>query len=321
MPLTLPLTGTITVATDGTVTGTLGDPTPPPPPPPASGALVGATVNIGAGFYSGCGGGPVNPCNAKAFDSAVSHGLASAITPAQSLQKVYLAAGLLPATPPAEWVAFAKQGGKLLISFKPPKSFSTASDDAFKKCIEGCISAFGASGFKAVLWQEPNTTSGFATATEYHDYFNHYAPLVKAVNAGVACVYDPALTPAGDSANEASVTAYYPGDTNADELMADYYGSSYNGGARLDCLTQLAAPGKKPVGLGEWAVAAIGGYTFDPAGYAAYTDYLATYFGDRLAQGLPVGWVVWWGSGNVNGIKPGSPAIAGFQKVYAAVTA
>lgn len=313
-----------TAYSDGSFTGKWSAAAPPPPPPPPPGALAGATVNGSATEFPGCQGGALDTCVAGKFDSFVSTGLSAPIAPAMTIQKGYLVPDDLPSSLPAHWTAYHAAGGKLLVSIKPSKAFSTATDAAFKATVEAIVKDLGADA-KLILWQEPNTTKSGFTAEEYHAYVAHYAPIVRAVSADLALVYDPALAANGDTADAASVTAFYPGDQFADEVYADYYGTSYNGGARLDCLTNLAdahAGGPVPVGVGEWGVAAVTDYVFDAAAFDAYTTYLSEFVKARAGAGKPVGWVLYWASGPNNMVSASnSPIIPGLQKVCAGVGA
>lgn len=323
------IAGTLVLKSDGTWSYTPeSSPSPTPTPAPSPSALLGATVDLASGTYSGCGGGALDECSAQTFDTYVSHGLAAPITPAETCQKVYLAEGNLPATPPASWTAFHNRGGKLLISFKPPRTFSLAGDAAFRKLLEACVTAFGVSGFQAVLWQEPNTSKSGFTAAQYHDYFAHYAPLVHAVDASIVIVYDPALCGPGDACNATSCGLFYPGDLYVGGVAGDYYGTAHNGGTTLDVLETLAdnhKPNPVPLYLGEWAASAVGTYTFDLAKWTAYTAYLAKVATDRRAAGKLNGWWLYWGSSSAGGpgtniVRSGTDAkVAGIQAVHKAL--
>jgi hypothetical protein len=300
-----------------------------------TGVVFGATVNLAAGTYPSCSGGPVDLCSAAAFDLFVSTGLSAPIKPAELLQKVYHEANH-PMVVQASWVAFVRQGGKLLISVKAPQTFTAANDTAFTAFIRACISQLGLGNFKIVLWQECNRSGGFTPST-YQAYWSHYYRLAKAVSRSVVLVYNPALGGASDAANAASCVSFFPdGDltTIPDEFYLDFYASAFLHNSRLDSADATGADIQAladfygiPLGFGEWALSASSGTVIAVSDWETFVSYVIRFFQARANAGKPNGWMVYFGSNGNGGLgqngfaSSSDPGIPGFQRLVLALAA
>lgn len=301
--------------------------------------MVGATLNLSAAnSYGSCAAGEAGLCNAGIFDGYVSTGLATAITPSEDLQKVYMQAGGY--TVHAPWTTFIANGGKLFVSMKPNMAMAASDDTSFRNMLTTMVNTWGTANFKICLWQEMNRA--FATPAAYRTYCAHYYPIVKSVSAGIKVVYDPALT----SNNPSTAITYYPGDQFCDEIAADMYATTYVNssnnltGVNLTNLQALAdghtagststatgvngngTPAPVPLGLGEWGINGNGTTQPPVATWTTFTNYLSTFFTARLTASKTNGWLVSFNSdasnvGTTDMISgPSDPHIAGWQHVY-----
>jgi ferredoxin len=260
---------------------------------------IGATVNPGP--YTSCKGSFA--CAAKTFDGYVS-GSAGSGHQALTAQKWYYQAGQLPTTLSPQITALHKQGTLLYISFRPSQKFSSKEDAKFSDSLKAHIKALTSNGFRVILWQEPNASNYFPSASSYKTYVSHYAPMVTKL--GLKIVYDPALCAPHVACNESSAEAFYPGDKyTTGGILLDYYCTSYQKGTVITGKMQALADNHKPspltLGLGEWGDSGDGQAC---SAWKAYANYLVTFFTARNKAGHVNGAIMYWNGRKAAGFDP-----------------
>lgn len=279
--------------------------------PPLTGTLVGATIGSALNFGPYVGQGQAQ--NDTTFDGIMGRKMA------KSAQKVYYQVGD-PAGVAANILAVINDGAAIYASIKPAQTSSNTYANSTvtttgqtclqeKNNLTAQINNLLAAGLttatlKVTLWQEPNTSSGFDTPAHYQNYLSYYGPAVRAL--GVPLVYNPVIGTVPWNGVSGK-----PTDSSYDEIVADFYGSGYNSGYRLDgtgpndggLSLEAAAdnhtPSPCPFGLGEFNDVAGSGQG-STSYWAPYMAHLQSVFQARLSAGKPLSWLIFWMGNHAN---------------------
>lgn len=281
------------------------------------GTLVGAT--IGPQNYPGQSQTQAN----TTFDGFVARNMAI------TLQKVYYTEGQSSAVPSNVALDIA-QGCSIFASIKPAQTASNTYADATptrtggptcldeKNKLTAIINNLLAAGLttstlKVTLWQEPNTGGSFDTPAHYQNYLNYYLPAVRAL--GITHVYNPVV---GSTPWDGAVNP--PTNASFDEVYADYYGSAYNTGFRLDgtgpsdnaslqAVADNHTPSPVPFGIGEFNDVA-GSGAGSSSYWANYMGHIQSVFQARVSAAKPLGWLMFWMGNNAQN-KPNNQILSG----------
>ena len=205
-------------------------------------------------------------------------------------QKIYFNDGEYPATVITRFTQLLNAGVQLVACYRPPFTglpSTTYPTDRTQlgTSVAALVSAAASAGAptpKVVLWQEPQNGQNNMSASQCHQMFTYYAATVR--GAGAKVIYDTAT-----HGGSAAALSYYPGASLCDEVLADFYGNTFERGVRLDgpgSLVAQAQADSKPFGWGEL------GSTLDPsqtptqAQQRAYFNYVIGVITPLLADGL-----------------------------------
>ncbi len=270
---------------------------------PIPGALVGAIIN--AADYTTTAGTQV--AAAQVLDGYVGRPLGTAC------QKVYFNDAHNNPTFPT---SFTKNQQGLInaktllwLCYKPaPDGSDWAAMSASITALCAAAAAAGAPVPKIVLWQEPQNSSNsppLTSASVFRNMYKIYYPLIKALPASPAVIYESA-----SHGGEASVQAWYPGDGFCDEAAQDLYATTWNNGKiTLGTLRSIATSANppKPISLGEFGTS-LGQKQPAQSLVTAFFAYITEFFTELLAAGYPVAEVMWF-DGAIGG--PGVNTITG----------
>jgi hypothetical protein len=242
---------------------------------------------------------------AKKFDSYVGLPLATTI------QKIYMTEGQYFTNPlPVRISALAKVGCQFIICVFPSRS----TDESTK--LANFLHLLNSKGivYEVALVNEWNAKDKFATPQAYHQYWRHYAPVVKA--AGVPLCNLVVVT--SNKTNYAKIQPGFPRSPLPDRYWLDYYATAYQFGLRLDApggLLDQAEHLGVPAGIAEFGIGAQG-----TAPLSVWNNKFCPYL-VGLAPRLPLGGLYW---GSVNHSRqnvvtgPNDPKVPGIQKVIGA---
>jgi len=248
---------------------------------PGQKGLVGATV-----FTSTYPGSADRIAAGNTFDNFVLRPMCTKV------QRVYYPLSTFPAPNDQQDPGkLASNGIKMVISLHPdPAGGDVSNLDKALTFLQNIPNI----KFEIALWHEANNdTTVFKDSTTYHDYVAHYAPTVRA--HGVTLVYIPLIIPQEPAATNA--LTYYPGPSLADKILADFYGSSFVNGARLEAIMAKADAAPMPFGIAEWGNSLVKDSPIDPTDFGSYVAYIVTLMTGRLAAGKANAEIMYYNAG------------------------
>ena len=235
--------------------------------------LAGATVNLlsyGVGNYLKA---------ANIYNGYVGLPLATTI------QKIYMANGVLGTQPPVKMTQLAAAGCQFMVDVRPSKTMTPAEQSRLAKFLAALTSS--GMSYRILLYSECNNQA-FSTPEQWQAYWSYYAPVIK--DAGVACGYDPGCSYYSISRAE----TFFPSNPTPDELWMDYYATSFRSGSRVDTLMAMAEAVGVPIGLAEWGWAA-GNTTLTPMIMPWWNEYCTYLIRLASAKKLTLG-TIYFGS-------------------------
>ena len=243
--------------------------------------LVGSTV-----FASTYPGSASRIAAGQTFDNFVLRPIC------MNVQRVYYPLSTFPGpNDPQKVTDLAAAGIKMVISLHPDPAGGEVGKlrDAltFLKSIPNI-------DFEVALWHEANNDpTHFPHASDYHTYVAMYAPTVR--GHGIPLVYIPLVIPQQPASD--NVTSYYPGPALTDRILADFYGSSFVNGARLEPIMAKADAAPMPFGIAEWGNSLIKDTPISPTDFGSYVAYIVTLMTGRLAAGKNNADIIYYDAG------------------------
>lgn len=231
--------------------------------------------------------------------------------------KIYQQEDPVSATIPKTVLTLSSVGCQFLLCAFPLRAGFASSPDpdgfygdtrtkASRTALGRCLDAWQQAGirFDCTLRQECNLRDAnghlwFPSPQAYADYCRFYAREVT--SRGIRLAYDPGI---GDH-YIGSAVRYFPAGVGVGCVYADYYGSAFKAGNRLDDIIGLADGGNPdknmlPWGLGEWGNSATGA-PITRAEWHQYAQYLYNTIRARSEAGGNMCAVMYYSGSNPQG--------------------
>jgi hypothetical protein len=231
--------------------------------------------------------------------------------------KIYQQENPIFTTIPKEVLTLSSAGCQFLLCAFPLRAGFASSLDpngfygdtrtkASRDALGRCLDAWQHAGirFDCTLRQESNLRDAngrlwFPSPQAYADYCRFYAPEVT--SRGIRLAYNPGIA----DHFTGSAVRYFPPGVGVGCVYADYYGSAFRAGNKLDSVIGLADGGNPdksmlPWGLGDWGNSATGA-PITPAEWDLYARYLYNTIKARTDAGRHMCAVMYYSGSNPHG--------------------
>ena len=197
-------------------------------------------------------------------------------------------------------------GIKICLDVRPAYNPVSSTDLANLTTLLQTLRAAGAN-CDICIWHEPYYSG--LTVTQYQNAVEYYGPTVRQY-------YPLVFVTSVQSVQNNSENSYYPGDAYVDKCATDYFCWDYAGDGYT--LTTAATPANNanpPKPFGIWEL----GSSTDPivgqstGSTAAFLNYVAVFFAERLLDGYENADLLWYNSGEYDLLGVEGTANTGFE--------